>query len=85
MHWGNTLWDSDKYKTSTKILVPCHNNHAWAELSTYTPKIEQVYLLDNLAEKALSEVLIPQAEKRTTAAQTKHRAEDARSLSLVWG
>ena len=54
---GNTLWDSGKYKTHMKVVVLCHNNHAWAELPTDPPKIERVYPLDAQAEKALEEVV----------------------------
>ena len=43
---GNTLWDSGLYKTSTKVVVPCHNNHAWAGIPTDPPKVERVHLLD---------------------------------------
>ena len=54
---GNTLWDSGKYKTHTKVVVPCHNNHTWAEIPTDPPKIQHVHFLDNQAEKALKEVI----------------------------
>ncbi len=54
---GNTLWDSGKYKTHMKVVVPCHNNHAWAEIPTDPPKIERVYPLDAQAEKALEGVV----------------------------
>ena len=65
---GNTQWDSGLYKTSTKVLVPCHNQHAWSELPTDPPRITQVHALDVEAEKALA-ALSPYSEKRTTTAQ----------------
>ena len=43
---GNGLWDSGKYRKTTKITVPCHNNHAWADLPTDPPKITSVYGLN---------------------------------------
>ena len=49
---GNTLWDSGKYKTHTKVVVPCHNNHAWAEIPSDPPKMECVHFLDLQSESA---------------------------------
>ena len=51
---GNTLWDSGKYKTSSKVVVPCHNNHAWEFIPTDPPKVLRVCDLDYIAENALS-------------------------------
>ena len=53
---GNTLWDSGKYKTHTKVVVHCHNNHAWAEIPTNPLKIEHVHTLDGQAEEAFRKV-----------------------------
>ena len=53
---GNTLWDSGKYTTHTKVIVPCHNQHAWSNIPTDPPKITQVHALDEEAEKALAEL-----------------------------
>ena len=67
---GNTLWESGKYKTHTKVAVPCHNNHAWIDIPTDPPKIERVYPLDAQAEKALGEVVASfNKGEKTTAVQ----------------
>ena len=65
---GNTLWDSGLYKT--KVVVPCHNNHAWADIPTDPPKVERVHFLDEPVEQALSAVVTSYGHKaKTTAAQ----------------
>ena len=67
---GNTLWDRGLYKTSTKVVVPCHNNHVWADIPTDPPKVERVHFLDEPAEQALSAVVTSYGHKaKTTAAQ----------------
>ena len=54
---GNTLWDINEYKSQPKITVPCHNNHAWANIPTDPPKILEVYGLDATTESALAKIL----------------------------
>ena len=57
-------------KTSTKVVVPCHNNHAWADIPTDPPKVERVHFLDEPAEQALSAIVTSYGHKaKTTAAQ----------------
>ena len=41
---GESLWDSGKCKTSTKVILPCDNNHAWAEIQTDPQGIQRVDL-----------------------------------------
>ena len=65
---GNTLWDSGKYTTHTKVVVPCHNQHAWSNIPTDPPKITQVQTLDEGAEKALAGLPL-HSETKTNAAQ----------------
>ena len=67
---GNTLWDSSLYKTSTKVVIPCHNSHAWADIPTDPPKVERVHFLDEPAERALLAVVTSYGhEAKTTATQ----------------
>ena len=54
---GNTLWDSGLYHSRPKVVVPCHNGHAWADIPTDPPNITQVYFLDGQADKALDALL----------------------------
>ena len=65
---GTTLWDSGKHRKTTKVTLPCHNQHSWADLPTDPPKITQVHGLDVEAETALAK-LFTCSEKKTTAAQ----------------
>ena len=51
---GNTLRDSGKYNTHTKVLILYHNQQAWEDLQTDPPKIRQVHGLDTEAEQALA-------------------------------
>ena len=44
---GNIIWESGLYKTSVKVVVPCHNNPAWEDILTDPSKIEYVHRLDN--------------------------------------
>ena len=67
---GNTLWDSGKYNSRPKVVIPCHNNHAWEDIPTDPPKIEQVHLLDDIAEKALDKIQTLQAQRTTAVQQT---------------
>ena len=67
---GSTLWDSGLYNTSTTVVVPCHNNHAWADIPIDPPKVQRVHFLDEPAEQALSAVVASEGhEAKTTAAQ----------------
>ena len=37
---GKVLWESGKYPKKTRITIPCHNNHAWADLPTEPPLLK---------------------------------------------
>ena len=81
---GNTLWDSGLYKTSTKVVVPCHNNHAWADIPTDPPKVERVHLLDEPAEQALSAVVTSYGHKAKTTAAQKTLDQKTREILVAF-
>ena len=81
---GNTLWDSGLYKTSTKVVVPCHNNHAWADIPTDPPKVERVHLLDEPAEQALSAVVTSYGHKAKTMAAQKTLDQKTREILVAF-
>ena len=81
---GNTLWDSGLYKTSTKVVVPCHNNHAWADIPTDPPKVERDHLLDEPAEQALSAVVTSYGHKAKTTAAQKTLYQKTREILVAF-
>ncbi|KAK3798488.1 hypothetical protein RRG08_051470 [Elysia crispata] len=74
---GSTLWDSGLYNTSTTVVVPGHNNHAWADIPTDPPKVQRIHFLDEPAEQALSAVVTSEGhDAKTTAAQETHSTKE---------
>ena len=64
---GNILWDSGKHNTHMKVVVPCHNKHAWADLPSDQLKVTKVHLLDEQPETVLAKLSTRRV--KTTAAQ----------------
>lgn len=75
---GNTLWDSGKYATKTRITMPCHNNHAWEEMPTKQPPIKSVQGLNSLAEDKLNGLY--EQEPMTTASWKAREAKICETL-----